>query len=206
MRMTFKIAELEQRDDSPVGDQVTHLRGSFELYESLLRERGDKSVPRISYLEGNIIIVTPSLEHEEIKSLIGCLIDTYCMWSGKRFRKIGSWTLKERPQETGLEPDECYVFDGAPVTRPDLAIEVIWTYAGVDKLEIYRKLRVQEVWIWQRGRITIHGLAGDRYEVLPSSRVLAGIEIDTLIRFIERPSAFDAIADYRAHLESRGTR
>lgn len=30
--------------------------------------------------------------------------------------------------------------------RPHLAIEVVWTSGGLDKLDVYRKLGVREVW------------------------------------------------------------
>jgi hypothetical protein len=33
--------------------------------------------------------------------------------------------------------------------RPDIAIEVIWTSGGIDKLEVYRKLGVREVWYYE---------------------------------------------------------
>jgi len=41
--------------------------------------RGDHSVPRISYLGGEIEIMSPSRTHEAIKSLIGRLLETYCL-------------------------------------------------------------------------------------------------------------------------------
>ena len=40
--------------------------------------------------------------------------------------------------------------------RPDLAIEVNWTSGGIDKLEVYDRLEVPEVWFWEDDRLTIH--------------------------------------------------
>lgn len=206
-RMKLSAAELQQHDDRPVGDQCVHLSGMFDDYEALLRMRGECAIPRISYREGNIVIVTPSLEHELLKSMIGCLVDVYCMWRGHRFRKFGSWTIKDRRKERGAEPDECYVFGEGEPLRPDLAIEVIWTSAGIDKLEIYRLLEVPEVWMWQRGRITIHGLKGDQYQILAASEVLPGMDLNELVNFLDRPTTYDAAMDYRTFLEAsaRGT-
>ena len=81
---------------------------------------------------------------------------------------IRSWTIREKLEERGLEPDECYSLGTElPAERPDLAIEVVWTSGGIDKLDIYRKLGVPEVWIWHREKITVHALRGESYIELP---------------------------------------
>lgn len=201
--MTWSQAELEAHDDRPVGDHFNHLDGTFDDYESLLRMRGEASIPRISYREGHIVIVTPSPEHEELKSTIGRLVEVWCDWRGRDYSALGAWTLKDRGLDRGAEPDECFVFDGARPNRPDLIIEVVWTAAGMDKLEIYRKFGVPEVWVWKKGRITIHALSGDRYEEVGASRVLQGIVVDELLSFVDRPTMSQAKRDYRGHLESQ---
>lgn len=58
--------------------------------------------------------------------------------------------------------------------RPDLAIEVVWTSGGIDKLDVYRKLAVREVWIYQHGAFTLHALEGERYHAIRESEVLKG--------------------------------
>src|SRR5262249_22104675 len=108
-------------------------------------------------------------------------------------------------QRRGVEPDECYVFgEIANPPRPDLAIEVIWTSGGLDKLEIYRKLGVREVWFWRRGRITVHGLRRGAYHEMPRSKVLPGIDLVDLPQFLDRPTTSRAIREYRASLRARG--
>jgi hypothetical protein len=44
---------------------------------------------------------------------------------------------------------------GTP-SLPDVAIEVIWTRGGLDKLDVYRGLGVPEVWTWQEGRLRFY--------------------------------------------------
>lgn len=198
------LAELRERDDAPTGDQFVHLRGvSWEDYERLLEMRGDRSAPRICFLEGTVEIMTPSRDHEGIKSWLGCLVEVYCLETGVEFRTYGSWTIKERREDRGVEPDECYVFGTDPADRPHLAIEVIWTAGGMDKLEIYRRLGVSEVWIWRRGRIQVHALRGDQYEPVPASVVLPGIDLDELASYVDRPTTSQAMREYRAALEAR---
>jgi Uma2 family endonuclease len=91
----------------------------------------------------------------------------------------------------------------AAPTRPDLAIEVIWTSGGIDKAEVYRKLDVPEVWIWRRGRIDVHVLTGERYQPAEASTVLRGIDLDELARFVDRPTTSAAIREYRSALQAR---
>jgi Uma2 family endonuclease len=86
------------------------------------------------------------------------------------------------------------------VDRPDLAIEVIWTAGGLDKLEAYAKLGVREVWHWRRGRISVHVLRGGRYRRASGSKVLPGIDLDQLASFLDRESTSAAIRAYRAAL------
>jgi Uma2 family endonuclease len=193
---------LRDHDDTPIDDKIVVVRGlSWSDYQRLLEVRGDASVPRYAYLEGELEIMTPSLPHESIKSRIGCLVEVWCLERGIDFSPCGSWTLENKAKESGIEPDECYVFGnlGEP-TRPDLAIEVVWTSGGVKKLEIYFKLGVREVWFWRRGRISVHTLEADRYSEAPGSSVLPGIDLDQLVSFLDRPSASQAMREYRAAL------
>jgi Uma2 family endonuclease len=197
------LAELRERDDTPVEDHFVHLRSvSWEDYERLLEMRGDHSAPRIAYLEGTVEIMTPSRDHEGLKSWIGRLVEVYCLVSDIEFQAYGSWTIKERREDRGVEPDECYVFGTEPADRPHLAIEVIWTSGGLNKLEIYRRLEVREVWTWRRGAIQVHVLRGDQYEPAPASEVLPGIDLDQLASFLDRPTTSQAMREYRAALEA----
>jgi Uma2 family endonuclease len=70
-----------------------------------------------------------------------------------------------------VEPDECYLVGDQSRDTPDLAIEVIWTSGGLDKLEIYRRLGVGEVWIWKEEKIQMHVLRGEEYQLTEKSRL-----------------------------------
>jgi Uma2 family endonuclease len=87
--------------------------------------------------------------------------------------------------------------------RPHLAIEVVWTSGGLNKLEVYRRLGVHEVWYWRRGRITPFVLTGASYEERASSDALPGIDLDQLAGFLDRPTTSAAIRDYRDALRAR---
>jgi Uma2 family endonuclease len=194
--------KLAKHDDRPVDDHIVLLRNAtWSDYQRMLELRGERPVPRVAYLNGVLQLMSPSREHEEIKSMLGRLVETWCLARGVEFRVFGSWTLENREEERGVEPDECYVFsDDADPKQPDLAIEVIWTSGGLDKREIYRALGVQELWFWRRGKITAFALRGRRYEEIPSSLVLPGIDLAQLVTFLDRPTVSKAIRDYQAAL------
>lgn len=192
-------------DDTPVEDKIIILRNAtWADYQRLLEMRGDHSAPRIAYLEGELEIMSPSRPHESLKSKIGCLVEAWCLERGVEFSPYGSWTLEKKEVERGVEADECYVFgEVLEPEQPDLAIEVVWTSGGLNKLEIYRKLGVREVWFWRRGRLTAHRLHGEAYEEVSESTVLPGIDLAQLASYLDRPTASQAIREYRAALQQR---
>jgi Uma2 family endonuclease len=194
----------DAHDDRPTEDHVVHLHeATWADYQRLLAIRGDRSAPRIAFLEGEIEIMSPSRDHESIKSRIGRLVEVWCLERGVEFSTYGSWTLESKPAQRGAEPDECYVFGHAEAPeRPDLAIEVVWTSGGIDKLEIYRKLGVREVWYWRKGRITPYRLQGEHYETASGSDVLPGLDLEQLAGFLDRPTTSQCIRDYRAAIRA----
>lgn len=210
------LPQVRDRDDRQQDDPIVVLRGvTWEDYKRVLAMRGDRSGPRIAYSDGCLQIMSPSREHEVIKSLIGRLVEIYCLERSIDFRTYGSWTLEQEELEKALEPDECYVFgpatskllasEGAP-ERPDLAIEVVWTSGGIDKLDIYRALGVREVWFWRKGVITPHVLRETVYEPVQASEVLPGIDLVQLCSFLDRATTSAAMREYRAALATSARR
>ncbi len=193
---------LLDHDDESREDHFVRLHDvSWKDYERILEIRGDHSAPRITYLEGELEIMSPSFDHEALKGTIGRLVEVWCLERNVEFSTLGSWTLKNKRMKRGAEADECYIFgDATKRPRPHLAIEVVWTSGGIDKLEVYRKLNVREVWYWRRGRIELHALRRDQYERIERSEVLPGIDVDQLASFLDRPSTSNAIRAYRAAL------
>ena len=67
-----------------------------------------------------------------------------------------------------------------------------------DKLEMYRKLDIREVWYWRKGRILPYALRGERYEPIERSELLPDLDLDLVTTFLDRPTAYEAIRDFRA--------
>jgi Uma2 family endonuclease len=186
----------------PTADQRVVL-GAVEWtgYEIQLALRGEKSSPRIAYLDGVMELMSPSRTHEQIKSYLGALLEAYALERGIELSPYGSWTLKAAPKGAGAEPDECYIVgvDQSPEV-PHLVIEVIWTSGGLDKLEIYRRLGVREVWVWRDGALVTHVLDGQVYRSRTVSEVIPGLEPAFLTRFLDHPTLTQAVKALRAAL------
>lgn len=181
--------------------RVTMYGVSWAGYEATAALRGESAVPRISYLDGTMELMSPSPDHERIKFYLGHLIFAYALERDVDLSGYGSWTVRAAPKTAGLEPDECFIIGSdQSAQRPDLAIEVIWTSGGTDKLEIYKRLGVPEVWFWQNGVIAVYVLEGDQYRESPASRVLPGIVLSELVSFLSYPTAMQAVRAYRAAL------
>jgi Uma2 family endonuclease len=165
--------------DPDTTDHFVYLHGDWDDYERLLAMRGESAVPRITYLEGLIELMSPSQYHEIDKTRFARLLEAWAEEAGVDLEGYGSWTLKRKRQKRGAEADECYRVNrrAAPENdRPDIAIEVIWTSGGIDKLEVYRKLKVREVWYYERGSLKFFALRGERgresYVEIPHSEFL----------------------------------
>src|SRR5690242_5880655 len=102
---------LATHDDAPVDDHIVLLRdATWGDYQRVLEIRGERAIPRFAYLEGTLELMTPSRSHEALKSLIGRLVEVWCLEGGVEFSPYGSWTLESKEARRGVEPDECYVF------------------------------------------------------------------------------------------------
>ncbi len=195
----------------PDEDQVVVIHGAtWADYQRHLALRDESSVPRLTYSEGRLEIMSPSRSHEKKASRVGHLVEAYCLHAGIEFEALGSWTLEKKEAESGAEPDECYLFGDATLEEepavPELAIEVEWSRRAVRKLDVYRKLRVPEVWIWHRrdARISVHVLKSDGYVEVERSEALPQIDVGQLASFLDLPSASAAIRAYRAALVEMG--
>jgi len=182
-------------------DQRVTLHGiRWQDYEALLAMRGESSAIRVTYLNGELELMTPSITHEDLRVRLGRLLYAYAEETGIELEGFGSWTVRNEAKARGIEADECFVLGPVvePPTVPHLAIEVIWTSGGIDKLDVYRGLGVPEVWFWQDGALRIYLLDGDGYRRSPRSRLLPDLDPDLIVRCMAYPSQTQAVRGLRA--------
>jgi Uma2 family endonuclease len=193
------------------GDQHVVLRGvRWVDYESLLEIRGDERPGvRLYYLEGDLELMSPSRTHEWIKKTLARLVEAYADELGIELTGYGSLTMRRARKERGAEPDECYVVGAVSggAAHPDLAIEVEWTSGGLDKLEIYSRLGIRELWICRPHKksfaIEVLTLRRERYVAVPRSRVLPDLDMVLLTKCLENESQTQAVRALRNALRSR---
>jgi Uma2 family endonuclease len=187
-------------------DHFVYLRVDWQGYQQLLAMRGESSVPRITYLEGLAELTSPSRYHEIDKTRFARLLETWSEIAGVPLEGYGSWTLEDEEADRGAEADECYTVRRVAKSdedRPDIAIEVVWTSGGINKLKVYRKLGVREVWFYERGKLRFFALRrddDDLYREIPSSELLPQLPIDVLLTCMQEPDQTSAVRALRAAL------
>ena len=203
---------LEDSEERRVFSQV-----SWQQYEALLADLGEKSPYRVHFLDGDLEIVAPSRRHESGKTRVGDLLLIYFLETNTEYYPMGSTTLRKPERQAGGEPDEGYCI-GLDKDFPDLAIEVIVTSGSINRLELYRRLGVREVWFWQsvgeasrnENRLALYHRREDApaqftatagYEPIAHSELLPDLDIELLTRCLQTPNPLAAARDFRQGLQ-----
>lgn len=158
----------------------------------------DRPGPRMYYLEGELELMTTSHEHERLKKWIADLLAIYFEETGIEIIPRGQATMRLR--EAGAEPDESWCI-GREKEFPDLVLEVALTSGGVNKLELYRRFQVREVWFWRKNKLEIFALGGrGPHEPQRKSALLPDLEVALLERCVGIRSWQQARRTFRAGL------
>jgi len=141
-------------------------------YTRLLREFEDRHL-RMTYDRGTLEIMTLSYEHEISATFLGRLVVTLTEELNLPIRDGRSTTLRRRHKQKGLEPDNCYwiahegdvrnntTIDLRKDPPPDLAIEVDVSRSSLNRMGVYAKLGVPEVWRYAKQGLVFVTLAAD---------------------------------------------
>jgi len=177
---------------------------NWQQYEAVLTKLENNSHYRVTYLDGVLEIVSPSLRHEKLKKRLATLVEFYLIRKRIKHTPLGSPTVRKRLKRAGAEPDECYCI-GEEKSIPDLAIEVVITSGTIDKLETYRRLEVTEVWMWKVNRLTLYRLREETpsrflethgYEQITSSDLLPDLNIPLLEQCVMISDQIEAIDQF----------
>jgi Uma2 family endonuclease len=153
---------------------------------------------RFIYLDNVLEIMTLSPEHEEAKCLLRALLEAYLRENNIRFYGRGSATLGGKALGARKEPDESYNI-GSKKSHPDLVIEVIVTSGGIDKLALYKRLSIPEVWFWQDGVLSVYYLKKE-YEKVEKSELFPELNLSLLAKYMTYYDQYDAVTEFlQAH-------
>src|SRR3954468_6110664 len=81
---------------------------SWDTYEHLLADDEERRVPRMTYDQGVLELVTPSMPHEEDARTITRIVDIVAANLGIPIRSVGSTTFRRKDLERGFEPDTSF--------------------------------------------------------------------------------------------------
>ena len=160
--------------DSIDADQYLELGAvGWEGYKRYLAARGERSRPKMIYLDGDLTLVSPGETHERLNYRFGTFMREVLYGLRVQFRVIGQTRLRRRRREVAVEGDQTYYLASEPLVRdklkvnlqvdppPDLAIEVVHTHKADLALEVYGRLGVPEVWVCDENRVAILLLQAD---------------------------------------------
>lgn len=139
-------------------DRIIFCGVSWKRYLAFDQKLGDdRPGPRLLYLDGQLEIVTTSIEHERIKKWIAGSMGDYFESLAMEIFPRGQATMRAPLKDAGAEPDESWCI-GEEREFPDLVLEIALSSGGIDKLEIYRRFKVPEVWFYRRNKIEVFSL------------------------------------------------
>jgi Uma2 family endonuclease len=170
---------------------------SWEIFVALADERRG-SVPRLSYNEGVLEMMSPKRKHENISCLLGRMIEAYSEIRGIEILSVASVTVKRSDLKKAYEADESYYvtnidkvlakeeLDFEVDPPPDLVIEVELTSSAIDKLELFAAMQVREVWRHDGTSVQIYRLSNGRYDCIAESTELPGLSSDLINRYLDQ--------------------
>ncbi len=179
------------------GSVLTITDITWEKFEAILEELGEKRSARIAYSNGVLEIVSHSPAHKHSNRIIKHIVTILLDARNLDWEDFGSTTFRRKKKQAGLEPDTCfYIGENAKRVRecmmsmnldiyppPDLAIEADVTSKTTP--EAYAGIQVPEVWIYNKGKLRINLPNDGEYQESPTSLVFSDLRLhnSSLIAF-----------------------
>lgn len=172
------------------GSQIIIPNLSWQDFEQILIDLGEKRSSRIIYYRGTLKIMSPLALHERPHRIIADIIKTILDIQGRDWDDFGSTTLK-RPEIAGIEPDTCFYIQNTDRVKgctnldlkkyppPDLAIEADVT--SKTTLDAYEAMGVPEVWIYRNKQLKIYLLSNQGYTETATSSIFPNLPLIELI-------------------------
>jgi Uma2 family endonuclease len=169
---------------------VVRLPGSWQDYQALVEQLGDRQIPRIKYRPGEILLMSPLPVHGKQANIIADVVKVLLDYLGRDYEAFTPITM-DLPEVRGIEPDYCFYIDncGAIIGKdriawdveppPDLVIEVeVTSYTDLDD---YLPYQVPEVWLFKKNNIRIYDLENERYVESSVSRYFPNFNVSEIV-------------------------
>jgi Uma2 family endonuclease len=185
------------------GDQRVEFPAvGWKGYVTLLRIRGEPSTPKMVYLDGTLWLMSPSFPHERLKTRLGEFVTEVMVGLRIPFVPAASTTLRRQAKKASVEGDQTYYVANEERMRgrdridlrtdppPDLAIEAVCTHDADEAIEVYRRIRVPEVWICDEAELVILVLQADgKYSRSTTSMVFPFLSAAEIHGWVSQPQS-----------------
>jgi len=163
-----------------------------------LAEQRRGSIPRMTFCEGVLELMSPLRQHENIGRLIGRMVETYTEVLEIEIHSVASTTFKRKDLQRAFEADESYYIQHADMMRakehtdltidppPDLVIEVEITSSLIEKVDLLATMGIPELWRHDGESLWMYALVADRYQLIESSLALSGLTSQKLNLFLDK--------------------
>lgn len=191
------IPLLDKQTLPPQAEKLVTLHGiNWEQFKAIEAQLENNREARLTYLAGVLEIMAPiGSEHEYIKRTLGLLLEAYMREKGIRFYATGGFTLEASGYASGI-PDESYCI-GSRKEVPDIVIEIIVTSGTINRRELYKPLKVPEVWFWKSNQLRVWSLnAAGEYEEVNRSEFFPDLDLALLLRYLGHPDQYDAVNEF----------
>ena len=178
-------------------EKMVIIRGiSWETYNRLIAEHGEKGGTRFTYDEGALEIMVLSSRHERHNRVLAALVEVIAEEMGIDLERLGSTTFRRADLHKGFEPDSCFYIENAKRVRgkdeidlnidppPDLLIEVDITSESLDRFPIFAAVGVREIWHCDGERVSFFHLDGLEYIETTESPTFPQLGSEVATRFL----------------------
>ena len=189
--MTAVLTPPEQMTQKVILDNI-----SWETYQRLMEERGERPKPRYAYDRGRLEIMVSSYEHENLKHDLATLVEVIAEELELDIVGAASTTFQREDLAQGFEPDACFYIQHATLIRgqkqidldtdppPELVIEIDISHPSLNKFPIFAGLGIPEVWRYHKQALNIFRLEGGNYREQAASEIFSGLTSADLTRLI----------------------
>lgn len=189
----------------------------WQKYEAILADSRSQRTARFTYDRGRLEMMHPLDEHERCHKLIESLLLVLADELKLRLEGYKAPTLKRTDLQLGTEPESAYYIQHEPEMRgqseinletdppPDLILEVALSKSAIDKLPIYARLGIPEVWRYLsqpgdnflKGKLLIYQLQDQGYVESSSGFAFPFLPAGKILQFIDESDALGLMSALR---------
>ncbi len=171
---------------------------SWDTFERLLADIGDRRKTLFHYINGTLEIMSPLSLHEGSNRFIEALLGIFTDELEIDMRRLGSLLMKIPDLKLGAEPDSCYYIQNEPIIRgkeviivgqdpvPDLVLEVDITNPSDRRLPIYALLAVPEVWRYDGYSLEFLALENGAYQPIAKSLSFPDLPAVIIVEYVQK--------------------